>query len=288
MLAGRGGLDFAEAVAITNADGEPLTNLDITDHEDQRIPLNICTHQHAVDYDGDVDLDVVVGCFGSHFYLHENTGGEDESSFSGAAQELPVRSPSHHTAPHLVDWDGDGDLDLLSGTADGGAIISHNTGSRSQPEWSNFQQLIEPAPQREQVLLDGNEVHPSSSTRIWATDWNRDGLLDLLVGDCVELARPAKGVTRAEFERRRAEFPQRIAAISQKYADLMERYQKALQEARKSKGQIDLDLQAKVGAMEEERRQVWESRAEYQETESTGFIWLYLRMASDRVAAAER
>jgi hypothetical protein len=284
MLAGRGGLDFDEAEPVTNADGQPLTNLPITDSDDERITLNICTHQHAVDYDADGDLDLVVGCFGPNFYFHENTGGEDAASFSGTPELLPVKSPSHHAAPHLVDWDGDGDLDLLSGTADGGVIISHNTGSRAEPVWSDFQQLIEPNNQREQLMWEGAEVQPAASTRVWATDWNRDGQLDLLVGDCVALVRPAEGVNREEFERQRAELDEKTTRVSQKNTKFMEQYQQAAEEARRNKSEIDPELKAQFDAVQQEYRELFSSRGKFQQTESTGFVWLYLRAGSDRVA----
>src|SRR5712691_2430171 len=218
MLAGKGGLDFAAAEAVKNSAGKPLENIQLTDGDNDRQILTICTQQHAVDYDGDGDLDLVVGCFGSNFYLYENTGRNGEIALSEHPVELPIKSTSYHSAPHLVDWDGDGDLDLLSGCADGGVIISENKGTRAKPEWAAFKQLIPPSSRHSQSTSKGEEIVPSPSTRIWATDWNGDGLLDLLVGDCATITNPKEGLDAAEYARRLKDHDDKMAAFAQRQA----------------------------------------------------------------------
>ncbi|HEY3128141.1 MAG TPA: FG-GAP-like repeat-containing protein, partial [Acidobacteriota bacterium] len=75
----------------------------------------------VVDWDGDGDLDLIVAD-GPKLYLFENTGKRDRNN-------LPILKPYkqivqlihgndftddyHYKFPHLVDWDGDGDLDVL-------------------------------------------------------------------------------------------------------------------------------------------------------------------------------
>ena len=190
ILHGKGGLDFAESESLLNASGEALQNIKIDNPDNKPIVDNqteaICTEQHAVDYDGDGDLDLVVGCFANSFFLYVNEGNETEPKL-GEPSLLPVASPAHHAAPHLADWDGDGDLDLLSGTSQGGVLISDNEGTRAKPVWSKFKQLVSPSNQRSQSVTADGPVAPAPSTRVWVTDWNRDGKLDLLVGDSVSL-----------------------------------------------------------------------------------------------------
>jgi hypothetical protein len=68
----------------------------------------------------------------------------------------------------LVDWDGDGDLDLLT-DFDEGPIWYENTGTQAKPVMALRGQLVN-AP------LAGHNPTPN------AADWNGDGKLDILIG----------------------------------------------------------------------------------------------------------
>jgi len=69
---------------------------------------------------------------------------------------------------NLVDWDGDGDLDLIS-DSDDGPIWYENTGSQQKPVMTARGTILK-------VKLAGHNPTPN------AADWNGDGRLDLLVG----------------------------------------------------------------------------------------------------------
>ena len=198
ILKGNGNSDFAAAITLTNETGSPANNVTVSDATPIPVQLkNLCTHQHAVDYDSDGDLDLVVGSNMDQIYLHENLAESGEpAALSSSPIALPLRLPqgAGHSAPHLADWDNDGDLDLISGSSLGGVFISTNSGSRSQPSYEPFQVLI-PLPETATAVSKSpqsqsvDEIQLGKSTRVWATDFNSDGWLDLLIGGKAE--RPA-------------------------------------------------------------------------------------------------
>jgi hypothetical protein len=283
ILMGRGQLDFAPAVSLQNMAGEPIQNAIAT--EGSQVDLEvICTEQHAVDYDDDGDLDLVVGCFGNKFFLFENKAEQTQgkNSIVEQAVALPIQSTSHHAAPHLVDWDNDGDLDLLSGTSDGGVIISINTGTRQTPEWSDFQQLVEPSNRQEQTAIDKEGIELGPATRVWATDWNGDGWQDLVIGDRTAIVSPAKGTDVDQWQQRRAADDKKLAALMEEMQPMMTKYQEAAEKGE----ELPADLEERMGKLNEKAMEVYESRQKYQVAKSTGHVWLLIRKPDDAPQAS--
>ena len=91
-----------------------------TKHEICKIPGGYCVQAGDVDLDGDIDLALVtllpeavvsaypVGTFDSVVWFEQTS----DLSFVGHSIE---RDNCHHAACELLDWDGDGDLDLIVG-----------------------------------------------------------------------------------------------------------------------------------------------------------------------------
>jgi hypothetical protein len=282
ILYGEGGLSFSPAEPLLNEEGKPLENILISkeDYESgdggDRITEAICTHQFAVDLDGDGDLDIVNGCFANSFYYYKNNGTREDPKLSATAILLPIKSPDYHAAPHLVDWDKDGDFDLLTGGGSGGAYLSINEGSRSEPKWSEFRQIIPKSDLHEQTLVSGVEIRPGPSTRVWAYDFNGDGWPDLLVGDSTTLISPAEGLTKEEFDEKEKAHREKIAEYSARY---QESYQKlnAAMGALKEGETLDKEIENEFNSARDEYTSVFPARSEWCQEQRTGHVWVYLR-----------
>ena len=80
----------------------------------------------------------------------------------------------HMTSMNVVDWDDDGDLDLILGAYEGALYLCLNEGSRSEPSYSNVNRQIKAGGKH--LTLNGGLATPITC------DWNGDGLFDILCG----------------------------------------------------------------------------------------------------------
>lgn len=260
VLWGQADKTFKAASVLNGTDDKPLI-IPIENKDAQT--ENICTRPTAVDWDGDGHLDLVVGNFAGSFYVFH---GEGQGRFQPKPELLksgdnPLKIAGVHSDPVVVDWDGDGDLDLLSGSSNGGVQWAANTAGKGKPPiLKPFETLIEPGKRTEygQPLEESDLTGPTMSTRIWVDDVNSDGKLDLLVGDSVTLSSIPKGLTKKEFDEKndawQKELEALLADINASSADA-EKRQKALQ---KYQG-------------------MFSKRSEFLKEERTGFVWLYIQ-----------
>ena len=259
VLYGKPDGTFRKAEVLKGTDGKPL----IIPLNGQRFTENICTRPFAVDWDGDGLLDLVVGNFSGTFYWFK---GEGKGRFRPTPEIIksggePLRIKGNHSDPFVIDWDGDGALDLISGTSNGGVQWARNRAPKGKPpELGPFEWLIKPGRTIEygQLLSEEELTGPTNATRVWVADVNGDGKLDLLVGDSVTLIAPKKGVSVEEFKKK-------FAA-----------WQKAFQSASKEMSSATAD-EAKSNKAREEFQKIYNQRTEFMNEEHTGFVWLYLQ-----------
>ena len=150
------------------------------------------------DYDGDGTVDLLVGvsdwreygwddAFDSegnwkqgplHGYIYwiKNRGSDAKPKYGKAVQIQTDGKPLDVygcPSPNLVDWDGDGDLDLICGEFLDRITFFENTGTRTTPVYAagRFLQANSETIRMELEML-----------QVVVFDWDRDGDLDLIVG----------------------------------------------------------------------------------------------------------
>jgi hypothetical protein len=138
----------------------------------------------VADWEGDGDLDFIGGNETGFVQLIENISTPERVQFRTAAKipnvyaarwmfiddEDPER-PYGQSKPAYVDWDNDGDFDLLVGNNSNRIAYFENIGSRSKPRFARAVRLMH----------DAGE-HFSFRSRPAPVDYNHDGLIDIVAG----------------------------------------------------------------------------------------------------------
>lgn len=120
-----------------------------------------------VDIDADGDYDLFIGEYGGNINSYENTGSPANPNFVLVTENYLDIDVGENSFPFFADMDGDGDFDLIVGSANNGFLFYRNTGTPQNPDFVN-----EP----------GFDVYaPLRSTPILA-DIDNDSDLDLISG----------------------------------------------------------------------------------------------------------
>ncbi len=78
-----------------------------------------------------------------------------------------------HSRVATDDWDGDGLVDLIVGSARGGVVYYPNVGTKEKPQYSYSRMVF---------TADGNPLDVGLTAAPVVVDWDGDGLMDMLVG----------------------------------------------------------------------------------------------------------
>ena len=135
---------------------------------------------NLADFDGDGDLDLLCGEFLDGFTYFENVGTRREPTYAPGrrlkdAAGKPLVMDLQMITPTAIDWDGDGDSDLVVGDEDGRVALIENTGKAADrlpvfrgPRY--FQQ-------------EADELKFGALAAPAGFDWDGDGDTDLLCGN---------------------------------------------------------------------------------------------------------
>jgi hypothetical protein len=173
-----------------------------------------------VDWDGDGDLDLVIGGFdgGIRVWLNEGTTHKPKFAtdcFRVQAEGKPIEVPGGHAAPVIVDWDGDRRWDIVSGSESGAVVWYRNIGKPGAPYFAAAQTLVpEHLGYGYDELLDLNaEPVPGIRSQIAVADFDGDGRPDLLLGDFSCTLSPRADLTPQQRKEFLATYEQEQATI---------------------------------------------------------------------------
>ena len=123
------------------------------------------------DLDADGDTDLLVGRDGYGLYYYLNTGTPSNWNWIvNSSQFAGLGESTYWNSPGLVDLNGDGQQDLVHGTASGPLKYYRNSGSLNQASWTEI------------TTLFGGVLDVGGASNPVFLDFDADGDLDLLSG----------------------------------------------------------------------------------------------------------
>lgn len=163
------------------------------------------------DFDGDGDLDLICGEFLDGFTYFQNTGTRKEPEYSAGQklcnrQHKPLTMDLQMITPTAIDWDRDGDIDLITGDEDGRVAWLENSG-----------ELVSGAPLFEAPFYfqqEADSLKFGALATPFAFDWDQDGDEDILCGNTAGYIGIFENLGQTENGSPRWSAPRKIKVVS--------------------------------------------------------------------------
>ena len=256
----------------------------LKDREGELIKAGSASTAFVVDWDSDGDLDLLLGSIAGTVFLVQNASGGRGWQFEKPRVMTEVdASEFGDSHPVAADWDDDGRLDLLLGHSEGGVLWYRNEGTATKPQLAKPVEVIPHSPS---PWKSDNQRRPGDwglRAKICVTDWNRDGRLDILLGDrCGGFTAKATQTKDEEVAANRAK--RDLPLLRQAWAKAYRSY-RSQAAAPKGEGTDSRQRDAQLAALRQEMKRLKKQiadvqmiRSEYKTQQQThGFVWLFTR-----------
>lgn len=270
--------------------GEFDTSEIILDNDGDSLVVAHSTVAEPFDYDNDGDYDLIISTRMDGTFLSINQGTKSSPVFiKGQLIKLekydyvykglnePRKSRVSHAYP--ADWDDDGLFDLVCGTEEGHLVWYKNTGTPHIPKFTTASTLFTSLSGFDNV--EGGDIPPiGGRVKVFPTDYNMDGKLDLLVGDFYSTTKTIRELTpreEMEWDNSKNRDHELLMKLKDMYPDVKAFRNVAFFE--KFEGLTKKELKA-VQKINKERANLEQILAKYrklQEYHSHGYVWLFTR-----------
>lgn len=160
------------------------------------------------DFDSDGDLDLICGEFRDQFTYFENRGSRTEPRYAAGRRMMyrgmPLAMEVQMIVPSALDWDKDGDVDLIVGDEDGRVALVEHTG-RVRGGMPHF------LPPR-YFQQEAADVKFGALATPCGFDWDHDGDEDILCGNTAGQIAFFENLSGAGVEHPRWSAPQLLHA----------------------------------------------------------------------------